>query len=150
MYRYKPAEMVHLVNDADAGATGTTLCGLAHDEELREVGANPDDVLPTHQPYCQRCRAVYVDQVMSALGVDVTDLAEGDVIEFWTHDDPTDVSSSTCIRSVGEIVDVPPWTETYNGETHTITGCYNVHEGGSMYSHASFDRIWRVNDDALN
>jgi hypothetical protein len=149
MYRYKPSEKAHAVDDGESGVSGRTLCGIAHEGDVQDIGDDPDDVLPTYLPYCYRCRAVYVKRVREALDVDVTSLSEGDRIEYWTHDDPTDSSSSLCLRDTGDIVEVPPWTETMGEEEVIVTGKYKVHHGGNTYAYAGFDRIWRVNDDAL-
>lgn len=149
MYRYRPSEKAHVVADEESGTEGLTLCGIAHEGNVRDVGDNPNEVLPTYLPYCQRCRASYVTQVMANLEVDVTNLSEGDVIEYWEQNDPTDASVSFCFRKTGKIVEVPPWTITAGDEDYTIKGKYEVCCGKNIYARARFDRIWRVNDERM-
>lgn len=152
-YRYRPNDKAHVTDDASTD--GRTFCGLAHDGDVQEVGENPDDVLPKHIPYCQRCRATYVIRVMDSLDADVTALNEGDVIEYWTHDDPTKSNSSLCLRKEAVIVETPPWEMTVGrDETSTQTGSYRVQHDSITYASASPKRIWRVNhrpaDDILS
>jgi len=83
---------------------------------------------------------------MRELDGDVEELEEGDVIEYWTHNDPTDSGASLCIRKEGVITEVPPWKlgEGEDWESETTDG-YKVQLGSTTYGTAKFDRIWRVN-----
>ena len=155
-HTYTPADKTHVTDDPTDD--GTTLCGIAHGGDgVSDIATDdPGAVLPTYRVVCQRCRAAYVKRVMAHLRdeVDVTDLDEGDVIEYWAHDDPTNPQNSLCLRKEAVIVETPPFERDLGEETTTITDRYEVQQGSITYATAAPDRIWRVNhtpaDDILD
>lgn len=141
----------------------SSLCGHIEPADLGDDPKESDDPTPSSLRTlsrfdvpnfvdCKSCRTAQAKAEYDALGVDVADLDEGDVVRYWAGRPYWEAGpGATSHRTTGVVDKLPPYERRIGGgETKTETERVQVvdkHSGLTFRSDVRPDRILEVVDE---